>query len=166
MHVYEHGEESIGSDHHSIKLRYGALADPTRVARAQTGYRTFTVAEIEEVAGWMEEEAAQKGMETFDYFHTWIKNTIGKVGSKHRPSRGPPRQKRKAWWDNDVATALATRKQLCRPHISALRLGADEAEVQDLWAHNLRAKKSMSTLVQERMITINHKILKEIKEAG
>ncbi|KAH7969922.1 hypothetical protein HPB52_022633 [Rhipicephalus sanguineus] len=48
----------------------------------------------------------------------------------------------------------------------ALRLGADAAEVQDLWARYLRAKNSMSTLVQDRMRTINSKILKEIKEAG
>ncbi|KAL1475909.1 hypothetical protein MTO96_036940, partial [Rhipicephalus appendiculatus] len=166
MHVDENGEESIGSDHHSIKLRFGAQAYPTRLPGAQTGCRTLTDAEIEEVAGWMEEEAVQKDMETFDDFHTWIKNMIGKVDSKHRPSRGPPRQKRKAWWDNDVATALATCKQLCRQHRFALRLGADEAEVQDLWARYLRAKKSMSALVQDRMGTINRKILKEIKEAG
>ncbi|KAH7939560.1 hypothetical protein HPB52_013692 [Rhipicephalus sanguineus] len=105
-------------------------------------------------------------MEIFDDFQTWIKNVIGKVGSEHRPSRGPPRQKRKAWWDNNVATALATRKQLCRQHRFALRLGADEAEVQNLWACYLRAKKSMSALVQDRIRTINRKILKEIKEAG
>ncbi|KAL1486507.1 hypothetical protein MTO96_031355 [Rhipicephalus appendiculatus] len=162
IYVDENGEESIGSDNHSIKLRFGAQAYPTRLPGAQTGCRTLTDAEIEEVAGWMEEEAVQKDMETFDDFHTWIKNMIGKVGSKHRPSR----QKRKAWWDNDVATALATRKQLCRQHRFALRLGADEAEVQDLWARYLRAKKSMSALVQDRMRTINRKILKEIKEAG
>ncbi|KAH8032180.1 hypothetical protein HPB51_023598 [Rhipicephalus microplus] len=65
-----------------------------------------------------------------------------------------------------MATALAPRKQLCRQHGFALRLGADEAEVQDLWAHYLRTKKSMSTLVQIRIRTIKHKILKEIKVTG
>ena len=65
MHVDENGEESIGSDHHSIKLRFGAQAYPTRLPGAQTGSRSLSDAEIEEVAGWMEEEAVQKDMETF-----------------------------------------------------------------------------------------------------
>ncbi|KAL3254033.1 hypothetical protein MRX96_054326 [Rhipicephalus microplus] len=112
MHVDENGEESIGSDHHSIKLLFGAQAYPTRLPGAQTGCRTLTVPEIEELAGWIEEKAVLKDLETFDDFHTWIKKMIGKGGSKYRPSRGPPRQK-KAWWNNDVATALATCKQLC-----------------------------------------------------
>lgn len=68
----------------------------------------------------------------------------------HKERKGKMRnskRKPKAWWDREVATALATRRQACHAHRCALGSTKDEAETLALWGRYQEANQAMATMV-------------------
>lgn len=112
----------------------------------------------------IEEDAPRMDGQGYEELQQWIRRTIQDEAGAGRVTKG--RHQRKAWWDGEVAEALAQRKQCCRRHRHALGRGADEAELSALWSLYLEAKKEMASMVQRKMSTVNKKLLRTIKEAG
>ncbi|KAL1467880.1 hypothetical protein MTO96_041855 [Rhipicephalus appendiculatus] len=119
---------------------------------------------LERVVDLLEEDAPRMEGQSYEELQQWIRRTIQDERGAGRVTKG--RHQRKAWWDREVAEALAHRKQCCRQHRHALGRGADEAELLTLWSLYLEAKKEMASVVQRKMGAVNKKLLRTIKEAG
>ncbi|KAH7948517.1 hypothetical protein HPB52_024074 [Rhipicephalus sanguineus] len=164
MSIDSTGERSLGSDHHSIFLSFGTNPPETKRDAHAGNLRPLSDEALERVVDQLEEDAPRMEGQGYEELQQWIRRTIQDEAGAGRVTRG--RHRRKAWWDGEVAEALAQRKQCCRRHRHALGRGADEAELSALWSLYLEAKKEMASMVQRKMSTVNRKLLRAIKEAG
>ncbi|KAH7941361.1 hypothetical protein HPB49_012701 [Dermacentor silvarum] len=73
--------------------------------------------------------------------------------------------KRKAWWDQQVKTALEARRAANRAHRKAVRSLSTE-ECHQAWQEFLKRKKDMQQIVQKKITESNQKQLRTITEAG
>ncbi|KAH6921405.1 hypothetical protein HPB50_027609 [Hyalomma asiaticum] len=158
------GVQSLGSDHHSISLFFGSRLPRAKGNTPAASPRALSDEALERVVALLEEEAPSVKIRNYDSLQFWIKQAMDGQRGASRSSRG--RHHRRAWWDTEVAGALAHRKECCRQHRHALKRGAAEAEVDARWSLYLDAKKAMATMAQQKMGAVNRKLLQTIKEVG
>ncbi|KAH7976496.1 hypothetical protein HPB52_014703 [Rhipicephalus sanguineus] len=160
------GTLSLGSDHNSITLSFGTPPPSTECRLPIAHRRALSDSAVYAVVELLEEEAPHRNVQSYEDMQQWFQDAISKVQGSTHTTGTRARRRPKAWWDSEVAVALAARKLCCREHRHALSQGADEKEILVLWNQYLEAKRRMAGMVQQKMAAVNKRLLRTIKEAG
>lgn len=163
VHVDESGQFSLGSDHNRIALTFSASAHRVhRTDRRKSVRQYLPATSFERVAGDFEKSGIHMRQTTYAEFIDELHHTMRRY-EKRVHSRGGT--KRKAWWDQQVKTALEARRTANRAHRNAGRSLSTE-ECHKAWQEFLKRKKDMQQMVQRKITESNQKQLRTITEAG
>ncbi|XP_037557960.1 uncharacterized protein LOC119435064 [Dermacentor silvarum] len=163
VHVDESGQFSLGSDHNRIALTFSASAHRVhRTDRCKSVRQYLPATSFERVAGDFEKSGIHMRQTTYAEFIDELHHTMRRY-EKRVHSRGGT--KRKAWWDQQVKTALEARRAANRAHRNAARSLSTE-ECHQAWQEFLKRKKDMQQIVQKKITESNQKQLRTITEAG
>lgn len=163
VHVDESGQFSLGSDHNRIALTFSASAHRVhRTDRCKSVRQYLPATSFERVAGDFEKSGIHMRQTTYAEFIDELHHTMRRY-EKRVHSRGGT--KRKAWWDQQVKTALEARRAANRAHRNAVRSLSTE-ECHQAWQEFLKRKKDMQQIVQKKITESNQKQLRTITEAG
>ncbi|KAL1430218.1 hypothetical protein MTO96_015283 [Rhipicephalus appendiculatus] len=166
MAIDSAGTRSLGSDHNNITLSFGAPPPSVECRLPVANRRALSDSAVDAVVELLEEEASHKNLQSYEDLQEWLQGAISTVQGSTHTTGSRARRRPKAWWDSEVAVALAARKQCCREHRHALSQGADEKDILALWNQYLEAKRKMAGMVQQKMAAVNKRLLRTIKEAG
>ncbi|KAH7980847.1 hypothetical protein HPB49_019628 [Dermacentor silvarum] len=140
VHVGESGQFSLGSNHNRIALTFSASAHRVhRTDRRKSVRQYLPATSFERVAGDFEKSGIHMRQTTYAEFIDELHHTMRRY-EKRVHSRGGT--KRKAWWDQQVKTALEARRAANRAHRNAVRSLSTE-ECHQAWQEFLKRKKDM-----------------------
>lgn len=163
VHVDESGRYSLGSDHNRIALTFSTSVHRNRRTQCRKPARRYLPAtSFERVAEDFEESDIHAHQTTYEEFVGELLRTMCRY-EKRVQSRGGARPK--AWWDQQVKTALEARRKANRAHRYAVKRLSTE-ECQQAWQEFLRTKRDMQQMVQKKIAESNQKQLRAITEAG
>ncbi|KAH7947182.1 hypothetical protein HPB52_008063 [Rhipicephalus sanguineus] len=163
VHVDESGRYSLGSDHNRIALTFSTSVHRNRRTQCRKPARRYLPAtSFERVAEDFEESDIHAHQTTYEEFVGELLRTMCRY-EKRVQSRGGARPK--AWWDQQVKTALEARRRANRAHRYAVKRLSTE-ECQQAWQEFLRSKRDMQQIVQKKIAESNQKQLRAITEAG
>ncbi|KAH6946067.1 hypothetical protein HPB50_011429 [Hyalomma asiaticum] len=163
VHVDESGRYSLGSDHNRIALTFSTSVHRRRRTECrQPARRYLPAASFEQVAEDFEENDIHAQQTTYEEFVGELRRSMCHY-EKRIQSRGGTRPK--AWWDQQVKTALEARRKAIRAHRYAVKHSSIE-ECQQTWQEFLRCKRDVQQMVQKKIAESNQKQLRAITEAG
>ncbi|KAL3214833.1 hypothetical protein MRX96_051417 [Rhipicephalus microplus] len=163
VHVDDSGRYSLGSDHNRIALTFSSSVNRNCLTQCRkSAGRYLPATSFERVAEDFEENAIHAQQTTYEEFVGELLRTMCHY-DKRVQSRGGARPK--AWWGQQVKTALEARCKANRAHRHAVkRLSVEEC--QQAWQEFLRTKRDMPQMVQKKIAESNKKQLPAITEPG
>ncbi|KAG0422491.1 hypothetical protein HPB47_001687 [Ixodes persulcatus] len=144
--VDDNGELSVGSDHSTILLHFGAIQrHRSRPKRALT-FR-LREGDIEAVCQDFEESEQRMNAATYEEYATERRQAVAKR-SVARSAQGKIRLA--PWWDAEIGRAIRYRQDENREHRQALKSFGKGSETLQLWEEYQRRKALTQAITYER----------------
>ncbi|KAG0441865.1 hypothetical protein HPB47_015827 [Ixodes persulcatus] len=160
--VDDNGELSVGSNHSTILLHFGAIQRPrSRPKRALT-FR-LSEGDIEAVCQDFDESEQRMNAATYEEYATELRQAI----AKRSVARSAQEKRRLVpWWDAEIGRAIRYRQDANREHRQALKSFGKGLETLQLWEEYQRRKALTQAIVEEKKQAHDCKEMADIQKGG
>lgn len=157
----EEGENSLGSDHRRIILKFDSGG--ARQETPEVGLPKLSEKQVADIVNSIERELEAEPTKVWEYDEvvSCIQKEIYKVRKQNR-WRG--KRKPRSWWDKEIKLAIEERQRASRLHRKAKQMGYQDEEVQLRWSRYREKKFEVQKLVQAKIKTASEKWVSGIRK--